>query len=293
MASKKFKHKLQHIIPHHRLSRLVAGIANCKIPWIKNFLIKTFIQKYAVDLSSAERTEIKDYSSFNDFFTRSLKPSARPIVEGNLSIASPADGYVSQAGKISAGKLFQSKADQFLLENLIRQEAPQNSHYMNGEFMTLYLSPKDYHRVHMPLDGRLLRTTYVPGRLFSVNANSVDSINNLFCRNERLVCFFETDVGEMILILVGAMLVAGIRTAWDEQVTPCQSRGIVIRDYSQNNIKLLKGSEMGCFQFGSTVILLFGSNVKLLHFHEQQPIKMGECIGHIATKGANHGHCSQ
>lgn len=291
MTLEKFKCQLQSLLPHHGLSRLLAKLADSQVPHIKDRLIKLFIKHYKVDLSIAQSGDLADYRSFNDFFVRALKVGARPIHEGSDTVVSPADGFVSQAGQIKNDRLIQAKGSTFSFYDLMGRN-PSADYYLNGEFVTIYLSPKDYHRVHMPITGKLKKTIYIPGKLFSVNFASARHIPNLFCRNERLVCFFDTEVGEIAVILVGAMLVAGIETVWAGHTIPCKPKKVTVKDYSAENILLEKGAELGRFKFGSTVILLFRPNqVKLDSFKELQEIKMGELIGRIidqkvATNGS-------
>lgn len=289
MIFEKLTCKLQHLLPHHLLSRLVANFADSKNPFIKNNLINLFIKSFQINLNEAQSTNLDDYATFNDFFTRALKSDARPIASDFDAIVSPADGYVIQTGSITTGQLIQAKSTQFKLLDLVGDEHIAN-HYYDGNFFTVYLSPKDYHRVHMPLDGTLKKTVYIPGKLFSVNYQSVQHIPNLFCRNERLVCIFDTPIGDVAVILVGAMLVAGIETVWGAQETPCGSGKIVVKDYAARNITLSKGAELGRFKYGSTVILLFGpKKVELNSFRENQPIKMGELVARMVNKAETNG----
>lgn len=284
MVFKKLTCQMQHLLPHHLLSRLVANFANCDVSFIKNNLISLFIKAYQINLDEAQSTNLNDYATFNEFFTRALKPQARPIDQNLNSIVSPADGFVIQSGTINQGKLLQAKSTEFKLKELLSSDHYAKN-YEEGSFFTVYLSPKDYHRVHMPVAGTLRSTVYIPGKLFSVNYQSVQHVANLFCRNERLVCFFDTEIGEVAVILVGAMLVAGIETVWGERETPCYSKGIVTKEYKKQQIHLDKGAELGRFKFGSTVIVLFGpQKVELNSFSEQQPIKMGEQIAKIIRK---------
>lgn len=285
MVVEKFKSSLQYVVPHHLLSRLVAKLAECQIPWIKNSLIKTFIHFYKIDLNTAMSSKLSEYPSFNDFFTRSLKAQARPIADGHDAIVSPADGYVSQAGNIRDGNLFQAKDHSYNLVELLGGDVGLAKKYYQGQFITIYLAPHNYHRVHMPLAGKLLKTIYVPGQLFSVNNRSVQHIPNLFCRNERLICFFESEVGEIALIMVGAMLVAGIETVWGQREIPCSSQQIIVKDYTDEHIFLKKGEEMGRFQFGSTVILLFPpAKTVPIDIPANQPINMGALISRVISE---------
>lgn len=270
---------LQHCTPQHKLSRLVGFFAKSKIRLIKNLFIRNFAKKYAVDLTDAQRQSFHDYSSFNDFFTRELKPEARPIDSRSNSIVSPADGCFSQLGRIDESRIFQAKGHHFDIEDLLAKKDLVKQ-YSRGHFATVYLSPKDYHRVHMPTDGTLTSTSYVPGDLFSVNNTTAEKVSSLFARNERLVCHFDTAHGPMCVILVGAMIVAGIETVWSGSVAPAATRHIV-HSGSAHPVSLKKGEELGRFMLGSTVILLFPENTLnwCEHHTAGSPIKMGEAIG--------------
>ena len=269
----------QHCVPQHGLSRLASYFADCKITFIKNFLIHQFSKKYWVDLSDAQRQSPRDYISFNDFFTRELKQGARVVDSSPQSLTSPADGSFSQLGHIEDEQLFQAKGHRFSIEDLLARRDLVDS-YRNGLFATIYLSPKDYHRVHMPFDGLLVSTSYIPGDLFSVNTTTTQNISNLFSRNERLVCHFETEFGPMCVILVGAMIVAGIETVWSGQVSPAKTRHIVHSSIEQP-ISIKKGEELGRFKLGSTAIILLPKGVAAwkTEFTPGSPIKMGQAIG--------------
>lgn len=243
---------IQRIIPQHLLSRWLGRLAEAQTPWLKSALIRAFIARYGVDMSEAERTEIHSYVHFNDFFTRALKPGARAIDATPNGIVCPADGIVSQLGAIDGHRLIQAKNHQFRLAALLAGDdvcAP----FINGSFATIYLAPRDYHRVHMPLDGRLLWTRYIPGRLFSVNQATTRHVPGLFARNERLVCLFETRSGPMAVVLVGAMVVAGIETTWQRTYPPATATG---QDFNDRGPTLAKGEELGRFKLGSTVVVL-------------------------------------
>lgn len=248
---------LQRCVPQHALSRLAGRLANSKTVWLKNLLISQFASAFPVNMLDAQEENPLAYSSFNDFFTRALKSGARPI---NASgICSPADGAISQLGVIDQQAIFQAKGRQFNLCDLLAGDTKLVDRFSGGEFVTIYLSPKDYHRVHMPCDGKLIKTTYVPGDLFSVNETTAKGIDSLFARNERLVCEFETPHGTMALIMVGAMIVAGIETVWQDFSVNTHSK--VLSIHSPGKILTLKqGEEMGRFKLGSTVILLFENN---------------------------------
>jgi len=247
---------LQHILPHHLLSRCTGLLADLRAPrWLKDQVIGVFVRFFDVDMAEAEEPDYRRYANFNAFFTRPLRPGVRPLAAAD--VLCPADGAISQIGRIEQGLLFQAKGRYFTAAELLgdpQRAAP----FRDGHYATIYLSPRDYHRVHMPLAGKLVATTYVPGRLFSVNAATADGVDRLFARNERLVCHFETAVGPMAMVLVGAMIVAGIETVWSGRVAPPPRVPVTI-DYQAlpEAVALDRGAEMGRFCLGSTVILLF------------------------------------
>jgi len=249
----------QYLLPHHALSRLTGWLANCETTWFKNWAIKCFIKRYGVDMSLALEPDFTAYPTFNAFFTRALKPGVRPIVNMANAIACPADGGISQLGIIENGRIFQAKGHYFNLAELLGGSVERAKPFLNGKFATIYLAPKDYHRVHMPMAGKLEEMVYIPGRLFSVNKQSAAYIPQLFARNERVVATFRVESGYMSLVLVGAMIVAGIETVWAGLVAPSRKNEIYSVNYSDGNIYLHKGDEMGRFQLGSTVIALFSS----------------------------------
>jgi len=250
----------QHITPQKSLSRIIGQIAECENTWVKDTFIKNFIKKYNVDMNEAIEPDPSTYKNFNAFFTRAIKPELRPIASGEKDIACPADGAVSQLGNIEYGTLLQAKGSTYSLTSLLGGDAELSNHFVGGKFATVYLSPKDYHRVHMPIDGKLVKMIHIPGKLFSVNKVTAEQIPNVFARNERTVCIFETAVGPMAVILVGAMIVASIETVWAGQVTPF-NKHVVTWDYDLlSQVSLKKGDEMGRFKLGSTAIVLFGPN---------------------------------
>jgi phosphatidylserine decarboxylase len=248
---------IQHILPQHLLSRCTGWLANLRHPmWLKNGLIRLFIKQFKVDMTEAAEPDPTRYASFNEFFTRPLREGARPLAEADL--VCPADGAISQLGPIKFGRIFQAKGQAFSTVELLGGDTQRATQFIDGNFATIYLSPRDYHRVHMPIAGRLTGTSYIPGQLFSVNQVTAENVPRLFARNERLVCYFDTAAGPMALILVGAMIVAGIETVWSGQVAPPTSSP-VFRDYVSlpDSVELEQGAEMGRFMLGSTVILLF------------------------------------
>lgn len=247
---------LQRLLPQHTLSRLTAKLAQAETPWLKDRLIKQFIRAFDVQLSEALYEDISAYKNFNAFFTRQLKPDARPLDTAMDAITCPADGTISQIGGLHNTTLVQAKGKTYSAEALLASKEDAQP-FAGGDFATIYLSPKDYHRVHMPVSGTLQLTRYIPGKLFSVNGITSQHIPGLFARNERLVCLFDTDIGKMAIVMVGAMLVAGIGTAWQSHYPP-NPKGIMEERFADKNApQLAKGEELGHFNFGSTVILLF------------------------------------
>jgi phosphatidylserine decarboxylase len=276
----------QYLAPQHALSRLGGKIAECQWKWWRNWVIRKFIKCYGVDMSIAQKEHIEDYPNFNSFFTRLLKPEARPIVQESHAIACPVDGSISQIGRIQQDTLLQAKGFHFQLHNLLGGASHLAHAFEDGYFATLYLSPKDYHRVHMPLSGHLTETVYIPGKLFSVNPLTTHTVPALFARNERLVCFFETAAGPMAVILVGAMLVASINTVWSSTFN---SR-TVTNFRPKQPILLERGAELGHFKLGSTVIVLFAKEAIEWNqsLQENSTVQMGQWFGSIQkfTAGA-------
>jgi len=265
---------LQYIIPQHLLSRVVLKFTRLKLGVFTHWLIKRFINVYKVDMNIAESANISDYNSFNQFFTRSLKATARPLAA--TDIISPVDAQISQIGKINNGSLIQAKGRDFQLDDLLAGQTDMVNLFKQGLFTTLYLAPKDYHRIHMPITGRLTAMVYVPGRLFSVNQRTSRAVPNLFARNERVICLFETELGPMAMILVGALFVGSIDTVWQGTVAPSRLSSIKRWNYSEPVLE--KGVEMGRFNMGSTVIILHDAQhvAWLSELKPQQNIKLGE-----------------
>lgn len=271
---------IQHLLPQHLVSRCLGWLASCEVSWIKNPLIRAFIKQYDVNMAEAERQTAEEFKCFNDFFTRKLLPDARTIAQEDNIITSPADGAVSQLGSIKDGRIFQAKGQDYSLVELLGGDDGRAQPFQDGEFTTIYLSPKDYHRVHMPITGTLREMTYVPGDLFSVNQATAENVPRLFARNERVVAIFDTARGPMAMVLVGAMIVAAIETVWHGLVTPPKREKRVARYGIPENITIEKGDEMGRFLLGSTVILCFPKDT--MHWLETQtagtPLRMGEAI---------------
>lgn len=273
------------LLPHQLLSRLVRSVTRWQMSGFKNSLISLFIRHFKVNMDDAEAQGAEGYSNFNHFFTRALKAAARPFPDDPQAIVSPVDGRVSQAGDIAAGRLIQAKGRDYSLAALLGGDPEQAALFRNGRFATLYLSPRDYHRIHMPCPGRLLETTYIPGRLFSVAPHTTRAIPGLFTRNERLVCLFETAVGPMALIMVGAIFVSCMETVWSGVANPRMAMSAQKKVFDQSGnqaVELQRGEEMGRFNMGSTVILLYGADMVEWDDSLQagQPLLMGQAIGH-------------
>jgi len=265
---------LQYPLPQHALSRLTGKFAQCDNPWVKNTLINAFIKRFEVDMSQALEPDPSAYATFNDFFTRALKADARPLGDGLLS---PADGTLSQYGRLQAGQLVQAKGHTYSAQTLLGGDTALAEEFLGGSFATVYLSPRDYHRVHMPVTGTLREMIYVPGRLFSVNEATAKHVPGLFARNERLVCVFDTQHGPMVMVLVGAMIVAAIETVWSGQVTPLS--GHPQRMGFGQPITLEKGAEMGRFKLGSTVVMCFANPVAFEDIPTGSMVQMGQTLG--------------
>ncbi|RIZ70802.1 MAG: phosphatidylserine decarboxylase [Methylococcales bacterium] len=270
----------QYILPHHALSRMMSKLTHCENKAWKNLFIKQIIRHYGVNMDEAQQPDINAYKSFNDFFTRDLKPSARQLTSEVNAIASPADGAVSQAGAISEGEIFQAKGKSYTALDLLGGSEERAKAFNNGVFTTIYLSPKDYHRLHMPITGTLREMVHVPGRLFSVNTATTRSVPRLFARNERVVAIFDTELGPMALVLVGAIFVSSIETVWHGVVTPPSVTSVQTWDYKENAPTLKIGEEMGRFNMGSTIIVLFANNKVQWdsEFVADKIVKLGEMI---------------
>ncbi len=271
----------QYIMPQLYLTQLAGWFAQQKWGAVTHFVIKAFAKKYNVDMSEAKKENFSDYESFNQFFIRELKDDARKINENPTALCLPADGRVSQIGHIDDERLLQAKGHFFSLSDLLAGDEELVNTFKNGEFATIYLSPRDYHRVHMPCDATLRKMIYVPGDLFSVNPFLAEHVPNLFARNERVICFFDTAFGPMVQILVGATITASMSTVWAGVINPPRTGEVKVWTYQGDSaIKLTKGQEMGAFQLGSTVINLFPANSVVLadHLEVDVPVRMGEIL---------------
>jgi len=276
---------LLYPLPQHAISRLTYRLTRIQTAWFKDAFIRRFAQHYQVNWSEARYQRPEDYRHFNEFFTRPLQNGARPIEGDGKTVISPADGHISQIGNIDRDAVFQAKGHEFSVTDLLGGDTQRAELFRDGSFVTVYLSPRDYHRVHMPLSGKLRETVYIPGRLFSVAPHTTRTIPRLFARNERLVSIFDTDAGAMAMVLVGAINVAAIETVWSGLVTPPPRPGIEVevKDSQQSAIELQRGAEMGRFNMGSTVILLFGKDrIRWLQgLQAGQALQMGQQLGSL------------
>jgi len=278
---------MQYLLPQHLLSRLAGCIADCTWPWLKNAFIGWFVKRYQVDMSEARVEEPTAYACFNDFFTRALKEGARPLDQATNSVLCPADGAISQLGAIEHGRIFQAKGQSFSTLELLGGNPEHAALFQGGQFATVYLSPRDYHRVHMPLGGTLREMIYVPGKLFSVNRNTAENVPELFARNERVVCLFDTDAGPMAVVLVGAMIVASVETPWAGLIAPPR-RQLRTQRYGQPAPALGRGEEMGRFKLGSTAIVLVGPGRTGWDesLRAGDAVRMGQGMGHMVATQA-------
>jgi phosphatidylserine decarboxylase len=270
----------QYLLPQHTLSRLILAATRVRTAWFKNWTIRGFLKLYRVDMTEAAESDPYRYGSFNEFFTRALKDGARPIT-GDPAIASPVDGCISEAGMIDRDCLLQAKGRRYRLAELLAAQS-WASRFEGGSYATIYLAPFNYHRVHMPLRGELKETVYVPGRLFSVNAATAQHVPGLFARNERILTLFDSEIGQFALVMVGALNVGSMATVWAGDITPAARR--VITRMPAPPTTLEKGAELGRFNMGSTVILLFEPNRVRWHpwVHAGSVVRLGQSLGAIA-----------
>ena len=248
----------QYLLPKRLLTQFAGWVAGLQAGGMTTALIRWFVGRYQVNMAEALNPDLRSYASFNDFFTRALKPGARPVVTADLIC--PVDGAISQFGAIEQDQIFQAKGHSFSTTALVGGDATLAAQFQNGSFATLYLSPKDYHRIHMPCEGRLTSMIYVPGELFSVNPTTARGVPSLFARNERVVCVFDTAHGPFVLTLVGATIVGSMATVWHGVVNPPRSASVREWHYDDQNISFKQGDEMGRFLLGSTVVMLFPEN---------------------------------
>ena len=271
----------QYLLPRHYATALVYKITRIKTPFIKNQLIKIFIYIFNVDMSASETQSIEDFQHFNDFFTRQLKTNARPI--NSSVLVSPVDGFISEIGKLKEGSIIQAKNRNYTVNSLLGQHYSEQA-LNNGIFTTLYLSPSNYHRIHMPINGSIEQMTYIPGDLFAVNQHTVRQVDNLFSRNERVVLEILTAYGSMYLVMVGAIFVGSMETVWAGQITPAKNRVITNNRYQEKELVFTKGDEIARFNMGSTVILILPETFTAKNLswqsklHKDQAIQMGQSL---------------
>ena len=275
----------QYITPQLGVSSLAGRLAdNDRAPALNKRVIKWFIGRYGVDMSEAAEPNHEAYPTFNAFFTRALKPGIRPLADGDKTLVSPVDGAISQLGQVTGDRVFQAKGQSFSLSELLGGEEATTAPFADGEFSTIYLSPKDYHRIHMPMAGTLKQMIHVPGKLFSVNPVTAENVPNLFARNERVVCIFDTESGPMALVLVGAMIVGSVETRWAGVVAPGSRQITSTRYESEQAIQFAKGEEMGRFRLGSTVIMVLPKGTVSWNSDQVagKTVRMGEAFGALA-----------
>lgn len=267
---------LQRLLPQHALSRLVGRLAATSTPWVRRPFVHGFARYYDVDMTEAARGALDDYATFNEFFTRALRPDARPLDPDPAALLSPADGTISQAGRIDGDRLLQAKGTSYRLDSLTGGSQVGARDFHGGSFATVYLAPRDYHRVHLPVTGTLTATTAIPGALFSVNARTEAAVADLFCRNERLVCRFETAHGGMLVVLVGALIVASIDTVWGGARSPYRQQ-----IHERWQLPLERGAEIGRFLVGSTVVVCCepGRVAWEASVQPGQRVRMGQRLG--------------
>lgn len=270
---------LTYVLPHRLLSSLARRLAYSRNAALKQWLIDTVTRRFGVDLSEAAEPDPRAYPSFNAFFTRALKPGVRTPDPDPRALLMPADGRISQCGAIDGGRIFQAKGQSFTAAELLG-DAHAAGPFADGLFATVYLSPKDYHRVHMPWTGNLRETVHVPGRLFSVGPAAVRSVPRLFARNERLACLFDTDFGPMAVVMVGALLVSGVETVWSGVEIPAYGDAITVKDYRGANIAVERFAEMARFNYGSTVIVLLPQGVAELApgLKAEMSVRLGQAL---------------
>ena len=270
----------QYLMPKQAMTSFAGRVAGARGGALTTRLIRWFVGKYGVDMAEAANTDIASYASFNDFFTRALRPGVRPLADAPF--VCPVDGAISQFGDVDDHQIFQAKGHTFTTAELVGGDQALAAHFQHGSFANLYLSPKDYHRLHMPCDGRLTRMIYVPGKLFSVNPTTARGVPGLFARNERVVCVFESpEHGPFVLVLVGATIVGSMATVWHGVVNPTRTGQVAEWSYADQDIVLKKGDEMGRFLLGSTIVMLFQANTIRFNpaWQPEGSVRLGEAMG--------------
>lgn len=279
---------LQYVLPKHLLSRFIHGLMRSESPTVRRLIIRNFLRGYDVNMAEAAQPDPYAYRSFNDFFTRALRPDARPIDAATDAIVSPVDGTLSQCGAIRDGNLLQAKGRYYSLAELLAGDRASTEAYRDGAFACIYLAPYNYHRIHMPLAGRLRSTVYVPGDLFSVNAATARTIPRVFARNERVICDFDTAVGRMAVILVGALFVGSMETVYAGEINPPPRRRKTAQSIDKGaGREFAKGEELGRFNMGSTVVLLLQRDRAQWESSlvPEIRVKLGEAIGRVTSQG--------
>ncbi|WP_396621577.1 archaetidylserine decarboxylase [Marinobacter sp. W-8] len=274
----------QYVTPQLAVSRLAGRLADSEsTPALKNRVIKWFIGRYGVNMSEAAEPDFTAYPTFNAFFTRALKSGARTIDPDPSTLVSPVDGAISQIGQISTDRVFQAKGQSFSLTELLGGDDERAEPFREGEFATIYLSPKDYHRIHMPMAGTLKEMVYVPGKLFSVNPVTAENVPNLFARNERVACLFDTEAGPMAMVLVGAMIVGSVETTWAGVVAPNSGKVTQWQYRGDDAVQFEKGQEMGRFRLGSTVVLVMPKGAVKWQPNQvaEKTVQLGEAFGKL------------
>ncbi len=271
----------QYLIPQHTLSVLMHRLTRCETRWFKNSFIRFITAKYKVNIDEAAQTDLAFFPSFNAFFTRELRSGVRPLAEGNTVMTSPVDGAISQIGDINNNQIVQAKGREYSVLELLGGDENLAKQFEQGQFATIYLSPRDYHRIHMPLTGKLQKMTYIPGKLFSVNPRTARAVPKLFARNERVVTVFETQQGPIVMVLVGAIFVGSMETVWQGMITPPYGKDIQHWQYQgEQAITLQKGEEMGRFNMGSTVVMLLPKGMAKFNpdLDVQTAVQMGQAM---------------
>lgn len=273
----------QYLYPKQALTALAGKLASARLGSLTTAAIRSFIARYGVDMNEAANPDITSYATFNDFFTRALRDGVRPVAQADL--VCPVDGAISQFGPVDRDRIFQAKGHHYTTTELVGGDPGLASQFEHGSYATLYLSPRDYHRIHMPCDGRLMRMIHVPGDLFSVNPTTAMGVPGLFARNERVVCIFEGPRGPWIMVLVGATIVGSMATVWHGVVTPPRSGRVREWQYQEQNIVLNKGEEMGRFLLGSTVVMLFPKSDLSFNavWKPQGAIRLGEVMANYGA----------
>ncbi|MEI6740508.1 MAG: archaetidylserine decarboxylase [Gemmatimonadaceae bacterium] len=271
---------LQYLLPKQALTTLMGRLAGARMGGVTTAAIRWFVQRYRVNMQEAADPEIAHYATFNAFFTRPLRADARPLA--SAALVCPVDGAISQCGAIAGDQIVQAKGHQYSTTALLGGDAALAEHFTDGQFATIYLSPRDYHRIHMPCAGTLRRMIHVPGDLFSVNPVTAQGVPGLFARNERVVCLFDSELGPFVMVLVGATIVGSMATVWHGVVNPPRPGTIRQWDYADRPVPLAQGAEMGQFLLGSTVVLLFGAGAMTFvpEWHPGRPVRLGEAMGH-------------